>query len=137
MTCFHTSTTYDQIFCCKPDTPKGDCSTGLSGPPKCLPGTIECSQAMGGACCPIGTSCSPNGCIEINDATVIGTSIATENGNTVATVTEQPAATATLPKDGEVGQVAGGAKRIGIATICVPWMVFFMLVSVACLINLL
>ena len=137
MSCFHTATTFDQIFCCKPSTPGGDCSSDMSSPPKCLSGTIECSQATGGACCSKGTICSSNGCIEINNATVIGTSTATSLGNPVVTVTEQPASTATTPKEGEVGQIVAGAKGFQLATCCVPWMIFFMLISVAFLMNLL
>ena len=136
MTCFHSATTFDHIFCCKPNTPKDDCSTSLTNPPKCLSGMHECSRSTGGACCPERTICSPNGCIEINNATIIGTSTATVLDNIVITVTEQPESTATLPKNGEVGQIAAATRRFEVAACYVPWMLFFMLFSAACLMNL-
>ncbi|KAH8599308.1 hypothetical protein B0O99DRAFT_613531 [Bisporella sp. PMI_857] len=136
MTCYHTAATVSQVFCCKINKPDDDCAAGLEGPPKCMPGTRECSDATGGGCCPSDTHCSPNGCIQIKKPSIIGSS-PTAVGSTVVTITENPASTATLPKEGEVGQVAGVGRAFEFSTCCVPWLVLFLIASVACLMNLL
>jgi hypothetical protein len=63
MNCHSTTITTSGLICCPPDAPASQCQVS-NLPPKCPSNSQECSADVGGGCCPDGTACSPNGCIE-------------------------------------------------------------------------
>ena len=113
-----------------------------------MAGTTECDRQTGGGCCPQGTICSPNGCIQISGPSIISSSVAATGASSptptlgdggptlMKTVTEQPAATATVVKDGEVAQ-SGVRKDSVTLSLCLPYAMAWMLVCVAAVMGLL
>jgi hypothetical protein len=65
MACHKANSDLPYIFCCNSTISMGaHCDVDSSHPPICPPRTFECAYMLGGGCCPVGTQCSPNGCIE-------------------------------------------------------------------------
>lgn len=149
MACYPTDVdiTPSSIFCCNSTSPF-DCLVSQANPPKCLAGTVQCSEETGGGCCPNATICSPNGCIQISGPSVIsvsGTAVETPlptlgNGGSpvilTTTITERPAATATILKEGEVAPNTAKTSQITM-TLCLPYSVIWTLVCAAAVMGLL
>ncbi|TVY91280.1 hypothetical protein LAWI1_G002200 [Lachnellula willkommii] len=136
-----------RIFCCNSALNPSECLVSIHSPPVCVAGTTECSRETGGGCCPKDTTCSPNGCIQISgpyiissSAVAIGASPNPGAGGTDATtpvtktVTERPAATATVVKDGEVAQSGVGKDSVSFGFL---YAMAWMLVCAAAVVRLL
>ncbi|KAL2071527.1 hypothetical protein VTL71DRAFT_12762 [Oculimacula yallundae] len=159
MACYRASFTPSGIYCCNSSISQFDCEPSKDNPPTCMDGTVQCSEATGGGCCPSVSECSPNGCIHVVSASILSTTAtsaigskttgthptpsATRNsvspeGTPLSTVTiiQQPAATQTLAKSGEVMQ-ARGAKGSIVTILSVPHSTACLLVGVAALMGLL
>jgi hypothetical protein len=68
--CFSVPFTPSGILCCNATSLKF-CDYSSHNSPSCVAGTTQCSALAGGGCCPNGTLCSQNGCIQFLDASVI------------------------------------------------------------------
>ncbi|KAH7350962.1 hypothetical protein BKA65DRAFT_593811 [Rhexocercosporidium sp. MPI-PUGE-AT-0058] len=161
MACYRVKFTPSGIACCNSSANQFDCEPSEDNPPICIEGTVQCSEATGGGCCPSASECSPNGCIHVVSASILDatptssdlsgadsevasqTSSATRNSVSAAgtplstvTVTQRPAATQTLAKAGEVMQ-ARGTRGSVVMTLCVPYSTACLLVGVAALMGLL
>ncbi|KAH6712986.1 hypothetical protein BKA61DRAFT_576582 [Leptodontidium sp. MPI-SDFR-AT-0119] len=161
MACYPAKFTPSGIACCKSTANQFDCEPSEDNPPTCIEGTVQCSEATGGGCCPSTLECSPNGCIHVISASILNTtptssvfsdadsetasetSSVTRNSVSAVgtplstiTVTQQPAATQTLAKVGEVMQARGTRGSI-VMTLCVPYSTACLLVGVAALMGLL
>ena len=150
MICHPSKFTPSKIFCCNSTAPESACRESLFHPPKCLSSTIECSAATGGGCCPKGLICSPNGCIQIKQSSIVGlsadhpTASGTDSikGSTTimmktVTVTQSPASTATLTKEGEICQEGVAVKKSMVFTFRVPYVSASVLVCIAALMGML
>ncbi|PMD65993.1 uncharacterized protein K444DRAFT_701475 [Hyaloscypha bicolor E] len=138
-----------------------ECQASESRPPKCLASLVQCSAETGGGCCPKNDLCSPNGCIHISTASIIGTSLnsTTSDAGTATsgpvsispssmingqvtpititnTVVEAPAATYTVTKEGEVAQIEKGSQGSVMSTLFVPYSSGWFLVLVAVLMGI-
>ncbi|TVY23234.1 hypothetical protein LHYA1_G007285 [Lachnellula hyalina] len=138
------------IFCCNSALNPEGCFVSTHNPPVCMAGTTECSRETGGGCCPENTICSPNGCIHAVPVWIISSSVVTVGASSLSptsgaggteslatitkTVTERPAATATMVKDGEVAQ--SGVRKDSVI-LSFPYAIAWMLVCVAALMRLL
>lgn len=117
MACYPSRFTSSGIFCCESEY--SSCDEDLTQPPKCPRSTNQCSSATGGGCCRAGLICSPNGCVEVRNASTVGltsshaksveASITVLTGT--VTVTENPASTETYVKGGEISQQKDGARK--------------------------
>ncbi|KAK0108429.1 hypothetical protein ONS95_003234 [Cadophora gregata] len=161
MACYRAKFTPSGIACCNSSADKFDCEPSEDNPPTCMKGTVQCSEATGGGCCPSVSECSPNGCIHVVSASILGASptdsssandvsesalstssvtrnsmSAVETPLSTVTVTQQPASTQTLAKAGEVMQ-ARGSKGSIVMALCVPYSTACLLVGVATLMGLL
>jgi hypothetical protein len=159
MFCYPTPFTPSKIFCCN-STSKSDCHSSNAYPPKCLNNTFECSKETAGGCCPHGTICVSNGCIEITgpsiisgsstakptagsyvfSSTIVDGSAASGSGlMTVSTftVTERPAATSTGVKQGEVAQNGVPQRDSVFLTLCLPHVSALVLVCIAAMMGFL
>ncbi|KAH6683315.1 hypothetical protein B0J14DRAFT_647538 [Halenospora varia] len=159
--CFATQNTPSQVLCCNA-TSLHQCQDTSNGPPNCLPGTTQCSAETGGGCCPDHTVCSPNGCIRITGpsiinstetgtATYISTStmtsistIFTQSGSEspalvtiTRTITQIPAATATIVKQGEVAQQKGAGGKTILLSGEFPYSTLWAVIGVAFVMGLL
>ncbi|KAI9055585.1 hypothetical protein LZ554_000531 [Drepanopeziza brunnea f. sp. 'monogermtubi'] len=150
MACYPAKFTPSGIFCCNDTKTSFDCEPSEDDPPKCIEGTVQCSEATGGGCCPSTKECSPNGCVHVLNASIISASPSTvESSSSVTkassivgtpivfiTVTEVPEATQTLAKVGEVMQARGSGDSI-VMKLCVPYSTVYLLVGVAVLMGVL
>ncbi|PBP21297.1 hypothetical protein BUE80_DR007888 [Diplocarpon rosae] len=162
MACYRAKFTPSGIFCCNNSRSEFDCEPSKDDPPKCIEGTVQCSEATGGGCCPSTKECSPNGCIHVVSASIIGASstdsIYAETSSTnsapfssvtrnsvsivgtpitvTSTVTERPEATQTLAKLGEVMQARGSKGSITMA-LSGPYPTVCLLIGVAAFMGLL
>lgn len=161
MACYRAKFTPSGIFCCNDSISTFDCEPSEDNPPKCMDGTVQCSEATGGGCCPSTKECSPNGCIHIVSASVISASSTDTASGTISTdsstsssvtrnsvsivgtpitstrtVTERPEATQTLAKSGEVMQATGSKDSI-VLKLCVPYSTACLLVGMAALMGVL
>ena len=161
MACYRAKFTPSGIACCNSSADQFDCEPSEDNPPMCIKGTVQCSEATGGGCCPSKSECSPNGCIHVLSASIVSAShtdsasagdtsrstspTSSEMHNTVSTVgtplstvtiTQQPASTQTLAKAGEVMQ-ASRSKGSIVMRLCVPYSTACLLVVVCGLMGLL
>ena len=161
MGCYRAQFTPSGIACCNSSANQFDCEPSEDNPPTCMKGTVQCSEATGGGCCPSASECSPNGCIHVVSASILNafptspnlsdvdsesasqTSSVTRNSvNAIGTplstvtITQRPAATQTLAKAGEVMQARGTRGSI-VMTLSVPYSTACLLVGVAALMGLL
>lgn len=160
--CYAGSFTLSGIFCCNASKSQFECQASESRPPKCLASLVQCSAETGGGCCPKNDLCSPNGCIHISTASIIGTSLnsttmdagsATSGPVSISpssskingqgtpititnTVVEAPAATYTVTKEGEVAQIEKGSQGSVMSTLFVPYSSGWFLVLVAVLMGI-
>ncbi|KAE9375577.1 hypothetical protein N431DRAFT_454203 [Stipitochalara longipes BDJ] len=160
--CYEGSFTLSGVFCCNASVSQFDCQASESRPPKCLASLAECPVEAGGGCCPKNDICSPNGCIHILSASIVGislhsttssagsatgglgsASISSSGTNSVgspititSTIVEAPAATSTVTKEGEVAQVGTGSKGSVVSAFFVPYSSAWLLVLVAVLMGL-
>lgn len=160
--CYGGKFTLSGVFCCNASLSQFACEASESRPPQCLASLVECSEETGGGCCPKNDVCSPNGCIHISTASIIGTSLnsttisagsATSSPASVTssssgkngigtpititnTVVEAPAATYTMTKEGEVAQFETGSKGSAMSTLFVPYLSGWLLVLVAVLMGM-
>ncbi|OWP00521.1 hypothetical protein B2J93_4270 [Marssonina coronariae] len=162
MACYRATFTPSGIFCCNNSRSEFDCEPSKDDPPQCIQGTVQCSEATGGGCCPSTKECSPNGCIHIVSASFISAS-STDSANPgtgstdsapsspvtssslsitgapttiTRTVTQRPEATQTLAKSGEVMQATGSRGSVTMA-LSVPYSTVYLLVGVVALMGLL
>ncbi|CAG8979313.1 hypothetical protein HYALB_00002436 [Hymenoscyphus albidus] len=158
--CFEAQFTPSMIVCCRSFS-FSHCDYSASKPPTCISGTIQCSADTGGGCCPVGTVCSPNGCIQVLSPSTVGTlatsssavpgsvfpgsssqMLPSQAGNPstspiTKTITEAPAATVTKVKQGEVA-TAGVAKKVSMMyTLYLPYLAAWTLVCVAAIMGML
>jgi hypothetical protein len=159
--CYAASFTPSRIFCCNASKSQFECQASESRPPKCLSSLVQCSAETGGGCCPKNDMCSPNGCIHISTASIIGTSLnsttttagSTTSSSTVVTssasknneegtpititntLVEAPAATYTVTKQGEVAQIGKGSQASVISIFFGPYSSGWLLVLVAVLMG--
>lgn len=140
MACYKAKFTLSGIFCCNDSVTAYDCEPSEEDPPQCIAGTVQCSEATGGGCCPSTKECSPNGCVHVVSASTIGASPSSSSGtvtsNALTTITVVPEATETLAKVGEVMQAQGSRDSI-VTKICVPYFTVCLLVGVAALMGVL
>ncbi|CZT41414.1 uncharacterized protein RSE6_01150 [Rhynchosporium secalis] len=155
MACYRAKFTPSGIACCNSSITQFKCEPSENNPPTCIEGTVQCSEATGGGCCPSASECSPNGCIHVASASILnptatsnvdpetGSPTATRNSQSheatplsTVTVVQQPAATQTLAKSGEVMEAKGTRESI-VMTLCVPYSTAYLLVVVAALMGLL
>jgi hypothetical protein len=122
MACYPTPLTPSNIYCCNSSETELNCDSSWTALPMCLPSYFACLAEEGGGCCPNNTLCSPNGCI-------------TTTGP--ATVTESPAATATIMKQGEVAQNGVGRRDSVVVKLCLPYSCISFLVFIAALMGFL
>jgi hypothetical protein len=160
MACFTASFTPSHIVCCA--NTSSHCDYPDSKPPECLAGRIQCSADAGGGCCPEGTSCSPNGCIQALAPSIITSSqgptqsvantgpvvtspfsqpsqTMVESSPTIITQTlvEAPATTITVVKQGEVAQ-KGVAQRVTVFfNLYPPYMLIWALLCVTAIMGML
>jgi len=137
MVCYEASFTVSGIYCCNSTDSVFQCQITKADPPKCMASLVECSSETGGGCCPSALECSPNGCVHVNNASMISsvsTIASTSNSGTsqssqsntqpptsassnslgtpitvTSTIIEAPEATVTLAKEGEIAQPRVGA----------------------------
>ncbi|KAH8687865.1 hypothetical protein BGZ60DRAFT_522504 [Tricladium varicosporioides] len=159
--CFASQNTPSQVLCCNA-TSLYQCQDTSNSPPKCLSGTTQCSAETGGGCCPDHTVCSPNGCIQITGPSIINstateTAMPTSTSTTTLfstittqgesnmpapvtitrTVTQIPAATATIVKQGEVAQQKGTGGKTILLSSELPYLTLWALIGVAFVMGLL
>ena len=137
MTCHPTPLTNSKIYCCNSTETKLECDGSWIAPPRCMPSYNACLAEEGGGCCPMGTRCSPNGCITITGPTTVGGITGLEAPTDLVTVTEIPAATATGVKQGEVAQSGVGTKDSVVLKLCLPYSCVSFLVFMAALMGFL
>ena len=74
MACFASEHTSSGVSCCglgssrwfaRDDAPCAEAIERSCAAPFCPDGTVECAAGDGGACCPLNTTCSADGCIKI------------------------------------------------------------------------
>ena len=145
--------TFSGIFCCNATTPY-DCQLSEVNPPKCMDSLIQCSKATGGGCCPSVQECTPNGCVHVSPASTIfpasnisvtsysgtpsnssSTQYNTDSSGMMVTVTntiiEQPAATQTLAKEGEVAQLTNDSRGSTAISSYIPYLLAWAFVCIA------
>jgi hypothetical protein len=137
MSCRSTSLTPSKIYCCNANETDLVCEASWNALPKCLPSYFQCLEEEGGGCCPTNSLCSPNGCITTTGPTIINAPTGTTTPNLPITVTEVPAATATMLKQGEVAQSGVGPKDSVVIKLCLPYSCVSSLVFVAALMGFL
>jgi hypothetical protein len=64
MVCHSTPYTTSGTFCCNSTDSDNECQASATNPPRCPSASFQCTEDVGGGCCPDGTACSPDGCIE-------------------------------------------------------------------------
>ena len=141
-----------QVLCCNASWSRFQCQASEAYPPKCLASLVACSPETGGGCCPKNDICSPNGCIHIstasnsgvaNHSTAAATSVSGTNtvGSPITitnTVTEVPAATYTVVKEGKIAQQKGtGSKGSVVSTLLVPYSSMWLLILVGIVMGML
>ena len=133
-----------------------------------MPNTFQCSGETGGGCCPNGSQCSPNGCLQISGPSIIEASstysLTSETTSPISgsytysssvvgsissgglgpgviivtnTVTQIPAATATMVKEGEIAQNGAATRGSVVLTLYLPYSCAWVLVCVAALMGML
>jgi hypothetical protein len=137
MICHPTPYTKSNIYCCNSNKTSLDCDGSWTSSPKCMPTFFECLGLEGGGCCPTNTLCSPNGCITIRGPTTISSPTGSTTHTVPITVTEVPAATATLVKQGEIAQSGVGPKESVRLKLCLPYSCTAILVFIAALVGFL
>ena len=139
MSCRPTTLSSSDIYCCNSTWTHRECEGSGSALPKCSPSHFACLVQEGGGCCPLKSLCSPNGCIMTTGPTIISSLIATSTATFIGpvTVTEIPAATATIIKQGEVAQSGVGAKDSVVIKLCLPYSCISFLVFVAAVMGFL
>ncbi|KAB5582620.1 hypothetical protein GE09DRAFT_274858 [Coniochaeta sp. 2T2.1] len=70
MSCYLTSLSQSNIYCRppipSPITPSTSfCHPSFQFPPICPPGNEHCNHTLGGGCCPDGTTCALEGCVDV------------------------------------------------------------------------
>jgi hypothetical protein len=151
MICYPSLITSSNVYCCNSSAPAAQCRESARQPPQCLPDTRRCTDATGGGCCPNSLICSPNGCIQIKESSIIGPSsspqavsgsesikslTAVQTDPATVTVTQIPAATVTMAKEAEVAQKGDGSKQSVILSFCVPYVSAWSLLCVAVLMGM-
>ena len=132
MTCYAATFTPSGIYCCNSTESPYNCEATVSNPPKCMVSLIECSEQAGGGCCPSALECSPNGCIHVNNASIISSATSSSGSSegfhtpatasnslgipitVTTTIFQAPAATETVVKEGEIAQIDVGAGSVSI-----------------------
>ncbi|CAM1509970.1 Fc.00g003050.m01.CDS01 [Cosmosporella sp. VM-42] len=61
MLCHESKWSPSGLYCCDDEE---KCIVSKEHIPSCIGKTTGCGQELGGGCCPHGTTCSPNGCLE-------------------------------------------------------------------------
>lgn len=71
MSCYLTALSISNIYC-RPPLPapitqqsQPGCHPTFEHPPTCQAGTQQCNNTQGGGCCPLGTTCTPEGCADV------------------------------------------------------------------------
>ncbi|RSL63930.1 hypothetical protein CEP54_004975 [Fusarium duplospermum] len=59
--CHETKWSPSGIYCC---AMTDECIVSEEHPATCLANTTQCGRELGGGCCPEGTTCSPDGCLQ-------------------------------------------------------------------------
>ncbi|KAM5342969.1 hypothetical protein ACJ41O_013935 [Fusarium nematophilum] len=60
--CHETEWSPSGIYCCGMSD---ECIVSEEQPATCVANTTQCGRELGGGCCPEGTTCSPDGCLQI------------------------------------------------------------------------
>lgn len=156
MTCYAASFTNSGIYCRNSTNSEFECELTKAHPPQCMASLVECSPETGGGCCPSASECTPNGCVHVNNASIISSgSSASSTSNsggsqstqvpasttsnslgTPITVTntifQAPAATVTLAKQGEIAQAGVGAGSYSLViNLRVPYSCALFIVCIA------
>lgn len=148
MRCYPSLLASSNVYCCNSRASTSQCKESIRHPPACLPENQECSSSTGGGCCPKASICSPNGCLQIKDSSILGPSTSHQSTRAASTktsismqtdrvtVTQIPAATITTAKEAEVVQKGDGSKQTAVLTFCVPYMSAWFLICVAVLMGM-
>ncbi|CZR53061.1 uncharacterized protein PAC_02939 [Phialocephala subalpina] len=156
MTCYAASFTNSGIYCCNSTHSLFECELTKAHPPQCMASLAECSSETGGGCCPSSLECTPNGCVHVNNASIISSPstvpISSSSGSSqstqvsasttsnslgtpitvTSTIVQVPAATVTLAKEGEIAQASVGAGGDSIAVnLWVPYFAALVIVCIA------
>ncbi|KAE8445668.1 hypothetical protein EG329_012965 [Mollisiaceae sp. DMI_Dod_QoI] len=156
MACFAASFTVSGIYCCNATDSEFKCQATKAHPPQCMASLVECSSETGGGCCPSALECSPNGCVHVNNASIISSpttiwppsssdssqstqvpASVTSNSlgipiTVTSTIFQAPAATVTLAKEGEIAQAGVGAGSYSmIGNLWVPYSSVLFIVCIA------
>ncbi|KAK7751018.1 hypothetical protein SLS62_007003 [Diatrype stigma] len=100
LACFETEFSPSGIVCCGVDDP---CDVTEDSPATCVEYTVPCKRSQGGGCCPQGTDCSPEGCVDVYlaapglQSTLPGTTAITTATTTTAARTVPTTGTSLLP----------------------------------------
>lgn len=138
MTCHPTHDTPSNVYCCDSNETALGCDRSWTERPRCLPNFFECLALEYGGCCPTDTLCSPNGCIKVTSPMTTSPLItSTPTATGPVTVTEFPAVTATIVKQGEIVQSGVGVKEDVRLRLCLPYSCTAILVFVAALMGFL
>jgi hypothetical protein len=70
MSCYLTALSVSNVYCRPPlsapiTQSQPGCQLTFENPPICQAGTQHCNYTQGGGCCPLGTTCVPEGCTDV------------------------------------------------------------------------